>query len=70
MCLRLARDVADDLIDNGLCVQAGRNHLTWPVVSVHQLNVSWRILLHAYWTAVGMPSRHARRLWSEWVINH
>lgn len=70
MCLRLPKTIADDLIDNGLCVRAGRNQLTWPTTTPHQLEVSWRILLHAYWAVAGTPPRHARRLWSEWVINH
>ncbi len=70
MCLRLPKDIGADLIDNGLCMQAGRNLLTWPVTTAHQFEVSWRILLHAYWNAAGSAERHARRLWSEWVINH
>ncbi len=70
MCLRLNATVAEDLIENGLCMQAGRNQLTWPINTVHQLEVSWRILLHAYWDVSGTPPKHARRLWSEWVINH
>lgn len=70
MCLRLADEIANDLADNGLCVQADKFSITWPVVAPHQLEISWRILLHAYWDIAGTPPRHARRMWSEWVINH
>ena len=70
MCLRLSDEVRDDLIDNGLCVQVGKFSVTWPVASPHQLEIGWRILLHAYRDIAGTPPRHSRRLWSEWVINH
>lgn len=70
ICLRLPNTIAADLIENGLCVRAGKNLLTWPPESPHQLEVAWRILLHAYWNAAGTPARRSRRLWSEWVINH
>jgi len=70
ICLRLPQGVATDLIENGLCLRAGKNLLTWPPEGAHQLEVAWRILQHAYWNAAGIPPRHARRLWSEWVINH
>jgi len=70
VCLRLPTDIGDDLVENGLCVRAGKNLLTWPVENEHMLEIAWRILLHAYWEVTGTPARHARRLWSEWVINH
>lgn len=70
VCLRLPTTIANDLIENGLCLRAGRNLLTWPPENAHQLEVTWRILLHAYWNAAGTPAKRSRRLWSEWVINH
>ena len=70
MCLRLPAEIADDLVENGLCMRAGKNLLTWPVSNDHQLEIAWRILLNAYWNATGTPPKRARRLWSEWVINH
>lgn len=70
ICLRLPEAIANDLIENGLCLRAGKNLLTWPPENAHQLEVAWRILLHAYWNAAGTPTRRSRRLWSEWVINH
>ncbi len=70
VCLRLPKDVADDLVRNGLCLKAGKNLLTWPVTSERQLEVTWRILLHAYWNVTGTPRKQARRLWSEWVIQN
>jgi hypothetical protein len=70
ICLRLPNTIANDLIENGLCLRAGKNLLTWPPESPHQLEVAWRILLHAYWNASGIPAKRSRRLWSEWVINH
>jgi len=70
MCLRLPRDIADDLVDNGLCLRAGKNLLTWPVENTRQMEISWRTLLHAYWYVTDTPPRRARRLWSEWVIQH
>ncbi len=70
MCLRLPGDIAVELIDNGLCVTAGKNLLTWPVESAYQLEVNWRILLLTYWQATGTSGKRARRLWSEFAINH
>jgi len=70
ICLRLPNAIANDLIENGLCLRAGKNLLTWPPENAHQLEVAWRILLHAYWNAAGTPTKRSRRLWSEWVINH
>ena len=70
ICLRLPEAIANDLVENGLCLRAGRNLLTWPPENPHQLEVAWRILLHAYWNVSGIPSKRSRRLWSEWVINH
>jgi hypothetical protein len=70
LCLRLPTAVRNDLLENGLCVPFGKSLLTWPVASAHQLEVAWRILLHTYWEVTDLPERHARRLWSEWVINH
>ena len=70
ICLRLPDAIGNDLVENGLCLRAGRNLLTWPPENPHQLEVAWRILLHAYWNASGIPSKRSRRLWSEWVINH
>ncbi len=70
VCLRLPESIADDLIDNGLCVRAGKNLLTWPATTAYQLEVNWRILLHAYWQVTGFSAKHARRMWSEYVIQH
>jgi len=70
ICMRLPEEIGDDLVENGLCVRAGKNLLTWPVGNDHQLEVSWRILLHAYWNVTGVAPKHARRLWSEFVIQH
>ena len=70
MCLRLSDEIASDLIDNGLCVGAGKLSVTWPIASSHQLEIFWRVLLHAYWDIAGTPPRHTRRMWSEWIINH
>ena len=70
MCLRLPGEIADDLVDNGLCIPAGKNLLTWPVENAYQLEVSWRILLHAYWNVTSLSTKHARRTWSEFVIQH
>ena len=70
ICMRLPQEIGDDLVENGLCVRAGKNLLTWPVTNDHQLEVSWRILLHAYWNVTGVSPKHARRLWSEFVIQH
>jgi len=70
MCLRLPREIAEDLIDNGLCIRAGKNLLTWPPANEHQLEIAWRILLHAYWHATSTRPERMRRMWSEWVINH
>ncbi len=70
ICLRLPQTIANDLLENGLCLRAGKNLLTWPPENAHQLEVAWRILLHAYWNAAGTPAKRSRRLWSEWVINH
>lgn len=70
ICLRLPDAIGNDLVENGLCLRAGRNLLTWPPENSQQLEVAWRILLHAYWNASGTPSKRSRRLWSEWVINH
>lgn len=70
ICLRLPNVIANDLVENGLCLRAGKNLLTWPPENPHQLEVAWRILLHAYWNAAGIPIKRSRRLWSEWVINH
>lgn len=70
LCLRLPRNIAEDLIDNALGVQAGKNILTWPPQSDYQLETQWRILKQAYWNATGVPERRTRRLWSEWVVNH
>jgi len=70
ICLRLPTAIANDLLENGLCLRAGRNLLTWAPETPHQLEVAWRILLHAYWNASGTPTKRSRRLWSEWVINH
>lgn len=70
ICLRLPESIANDLLENGLCLRAGKNLLTWAPETPHQLEVAWRILLHAYWNAAGTPTKRSRRLWSEWVINH
>ena len=70
ICLRLPNSIASDLLENGLCLRAGKNLLTWVPETPHQLEVAWRILLHAYWNAAGTPTKRSRRLWSEWVINH
>lgn len=70
ICLRLPNTIANDLLENGLCLRAGRNLLTWAPETQHQLEVAWRILVHAYWNATGTPTKRSRRLWSEWVINH
>jgi hypothetical protein len=70
ICLRLPTAIASDLLENGLCLRAGKNLLTWAPETPHQLEVAWRILLHAYWNATGTPTKRSRRLWSEWVINH
>jgi len=70
MCLRLPEDLADDLVENGLCVRLGKNLLTWKIENEYQLEVNWRILLHAYWNVTGPSPKQARRLLSEWVIQH
>ena len=70
MCLRLPDDLADDLVDNGLCIRLGKNLLTWPIANEYQLEVNWRILLHAYWNATSTTKKHARRMLSEFVIQH
>lgn len=70
LVLRVPPQIADDLIENGLGVQLGRNVLTWPPATAHQFETTWRILLHAYWDATGTPPKARRRLWSEWVVRH
>jgi hypothetical protein len=70
LCLRLPADISAELIDNGLCVAAGKNLLTWQVESAYQLEVNWRILLLTYWHATGTSGKRARRLWSEFAIKH
>ena len=70
ICLRLPDSIASDLLENGLCLRAGKDLLTWVPETPHQLEIAWRILLHAYWNAAGTPTKRSRRLWSEWVINH
>lgn len=68
VCLRLPQHLATDLIDNGLAVAQGKNILTLPVHNERQLEINWRILLHAYWHLIDPAARHGRRLWSEWVV--
>ena len=68
--LKLPKVIADDLVENGLAVYMGKYVLTWPVENAYQLEVSWRILLHAYWYATGTPEKRTRRMWSEYVIQH
>ena len=70
ICLRLPEEIAEDLIENGLCMRAGKNLLTWPIENEYQLEVSWRILLQAYWKITGTSAKRARRMWSEYVIQH
>ena len=70
LCLRLPTDIAVELVDNGLCLTAGKNLLTWPVENAYQLEVNWRILLLTYWHATGTSGKRARRLWSEFAIKH
>jgi hypothetical protein len=70
LCLRLPTDISAELIDNGLCLPAGKNLLTWPVEGSYQLEVNWRILLLTYWHATGTSGKRARRLWSEFAIKH
>lgn len=70
VCLRLPKHLADDLVDNGLGIVCGKNILTWPVTGAQQLEVNWRILLHAYWNITDLSAKRARRMWSEWVVRH
>ena len=70
MCLRLPDDLADDLVDNGLCIRLGKNLLTWVIENEYQLEVNWRILLHAYWNVTSTSRKHTRWMLSEFVIQH
>ncbi len=70
LCLRVPQHIAEDLVENGLAVSAGKNLLTWPIDFTHQLETNWRILLHAYWNVTGVPEKRTRRMWSEYVIQH
>lgn len=70
MCLRVPDPIAEDLIDNGLAIRAGKHLLTWPVQSYDGLNTNWNILLTLYGHISGAFDKRSRRMWSEWVTQY
>jgi hypothetical protein len=67
VCLRVPDQIAEDLVENGLCTWNGKNLLTKPVTNAWQLKVNWRILLHAYRNITSRSPEQVRRMWSDFV---
>lgn len=70
ICIRVPHLIAEDLVDNGLAIRAGKHLLTWPVQSNDGLNTSWNILLTLYGHISGVFDKRSRRMWSEWVTRY
>ncbi len=68
--LRAPAVTADDLVENGLCIRAGKNLHTWTPRNQYQFEVVWRILLQAYWSVSAISADRPYRLWSEWAAIH
>lgn len=68
LCVRLPEPIAEDLIENGLCLRSGKLLLTWPIENTNQFELAWQILLHTYWRATGTPEKRYRRMWSEFAV--
>ena len=67
VCVRLPKIITEDLVENGLAIKLGKNLVTWPANTNHQLEINWRVLLQTYCHITGLPEKRKRFLWSEHV---
>jgi hypothetical protein len=68
--LRLPASIADDLIETGMALPRGKDLWVKPPRSDYQAEISWQLLLHAYWL-VTQADRHSQyTILSEHILRH